>query len=89
MFVRRDSAAALSDMKAGLERLKIRSGDKIKGGLYIACIARGPHMFGSQNAEIELIRDIIGNIPLVGMYANGEISNKRLYSYTGILSLFL
>ena len=89
MFVRRDSAAALSDMKAGLERLKIRSGDKIKGGLYIACIARGPHMFGSQNAEIELIRDIIGNIPLVGMYANGEISNKRLYSYTGILNLFI
>ena len=46
-------------------------------------------MFGRQNAELELIRDIFGGIPLVGLYANGEISNNRIYSYTGVLTLFV
>jgi hypothetical protein len=27
-------------------------------------------------------------VPLVGMYANGEIFNNRLYGYTGVLTLF-
>ena len=89
MFVRRDSQAARNDLRQSFEKLKSRAGDHIKGGLYISCIARGPHMFGRQNAELELIRDIFGGIPLVGLYANGEISNNRLYSYTGVLTLFI
>ena len=89
MFVRRDSQAARNDLQQSFEKLKSRAGDHIKGGLYISCIARGPLMFGRQNAELELIRDIFGGIPLVGLYANGEISNNRLYSYTGVLTLFI
>ena len=89
MFVRRDSQAARNDLRQSFQKLKSRAGDHIKGGLYISCIARGSHMFGRQNAELELIRDIFGGIPLIGLYANGEISNSRLYSYTGVLTLFV
>ncbi len=89
MFVRRDPQAAENDLRQSFEKLKSRAGDHIKGGLYISCIARGPNMFGRQNAELELIRDIFGGIPLVGLYANGEISNNRIYSYTGVLTLFV
>ena len=89
MFVQRDSQAAENDLRQSFEKLKSRSGDQIKGGLYISCIARGPNMFGRQNAELELIRDIFGGIPVVGLYANGEISNNRIYSYTGVLTLFV
>jgi len=89
LFVRRDGEAAEQDLRQTFQKLKCRAGENIKGGLYISCIARGPHMFGTQNAELELIRDIFGDIPLVGMYANGEISNNRLYSYTGVLTLFV
>ena len=74
MFVRRDAQAAERDLRQSFEKLKSRVGDQIKGGLYISCIARGPNMFGRQNAELELIRDIFGGVPLVGLYANGEIS---------------
>jgi hypothetical protein len=28
-------------------------------------------------------------VPLVGFAGNGEISHNRVYSYTGVLSLFL
>ena len=88
MFVRRDAQAAERDLRQSFEKLKSRVGDQIKGGLYISCIARGPNMFGRQNAELELIRDIFGGIS-VGLYANGEISNNRIYSYTGVLTLFV
>jgi small ligand-binding sensory domain FIST len=72
-------------MVAGLKK---RSGNNLKGGIYISCIARGPHMFGEANAEMKIIESILGNIPIIGLYANGEISNNRLYSYTGVLTLF-
>jgi small ligand-binding sensory domain FIST len=92
MFVSRDANAARADLTAMLEKLKSRAGgggSPIKGAHYISCIARGPNMFGGKNAELGLVRDALGDIPLVGMYANGEISNDRLYSYTGVLTLFV
>ena len=72
-----------------LQRLSARAGGKAKGALFISCIARGPNMFGARGRELTMIRDIVGKIPLLGMYANGEISNSRLYGYTGVLTLFL
>ena len=89
MFVRRDPEAARLDLQNTFSRLNKRAKNNIKGAIYISCIARGPNMFGTQNAEVNLIREIIGDIPLVGMFANGEISANRLYTYTGVLSLFL
>jgi small ligand-binding sensory domain FIST len=88
MFVSRDANTAQKDLVEMVAGLKKRSGSNIKGGIYISCIARGPRMFGEVNTEIQIIESILGNIPIVGLYANGEISNNRLYSYTGVLTLF-
>lgn len=87
-FVSRDTDAARQDLIAMTTRLKKRSGGAPKAGVYVSCIARGPHMFSEDNSEIEIIRLILGDIPLVGVYLNGEISNNRLYTYTGVLTLF-
>jgi small ligand-binding sensory domain FIST len=46
-------------------------------------------MFGECSAEMRLIRDELGDFPLAGFFANGEISHDRLYGYTGVLLLFL
>ena len=46
-------------------------------------------MFGEANAEVQIIKSILGDIPIIGLYANGEISNNQLYSYTGVLTLFI
>jgi small ligand-binding sensory domain FIST len=35
-----------------------------------------------------LLRAVLGDIPIAGFYGAGEISNARLYGYTGILTLF-
>ena len=36
-----------------------------------------------------MIQDLLGDFPLVGFFANGEIYNGRIYGYTGVLTLFL
>lgn len=90
MFVRRDPASAQSDLKRALEDLKRRIGTrKILGGHYVSCVARGPQMFGDVGAEAKVIHDILGDFPMTGFFANGEISGRRLYGYTGVLSVFL
>lgn len=89
MFVRRDPKSAETDLTRMAESLKRRIGGRPKAGLYISCIGRGASMFGREGREIELIREQLGDFPLVGFYAGGEISNARLYGYTGVLVLFI
>lgn len=89
MFCRRDLDAAAEDMNRMLESIKKGLFGKPRGGVYYSCIARGPNLFGPQSEELGLIRDALGDFPLVGFFGNGEISHNRLYGYTGVLTLFV
>ncbi len=89
MFVRRDPQSARDDLIAMLDRLKARLPGPPKAGLYVSCVARGPRMFGCADVESGLIRERLGEFPLVGFFAGGEISHNRLYGYTGVLTLFV
>ncbi|MFM7345829.1 MAG: FIST C-terminal domain-containing protein [Tagaea sp.] len=86
-FVRRDRAAATRDLEKMAARTKARL-ERPKAGLYFSCLARGPHMFGPGSAERAILREALGDIPVAGFFCNGEISNARLYGYTGVLALF-
>ncbi|MCB9982861.1 MAG: FIST C-terminal domain-containing protein [Rhodospirillales bacterium] len=95
MFVHRDHKSAYRDLSAKLISLRKRVQQERgefapKGALYISCGARAYNEFeGAQKNEMALIREIIGDVPLTGFYAGGEISKGQLYGYTGILTLFL
>ena len=90
MFCRRDGNSAREDMQRMLERLSGRlAGRPVRGGVYISCIGRGRSQFGADSAELNIIRDTLGDFPLVGFFANGEFYNSRLYGYTGVLTLFV
>lgn len=90
MFCKRDSQTAIEDLKKMLNTLKTRLGDqKPKGALYVSCLGRGQHMFGDVSNEVKYITEILGDIPTVGFYANGEIAGQQLYGFTGVLTLFL
>ena len=88
-FCRRDHHAAVRDLKRMLADVKRRIEGAPRAGLYYACVARGPNLFGRESEELRLVRDELGEFPLVGFFANGEISHDRLYGYTGVLALFL
>jgi len=89
MFVRRDPKSAEADMVLMIDGLKKRLPETPRGGVYFSCVARGPNLFGEEGRELSLIKDLLGDFPLVGFFGNGEISNNRLYGYTGVLALFL
>ena len=95
LFVHRDHDSVYEDLSAKLVALRKRIEHEYgtfepKGALYISCVARAFNEFenGRQN-EMQLIHEIMGDIPLTGFYAGGEINKARLYGYTGILTLFL
>lgn len=89
MFVRRDPKSAEKDLNESLDNLKRRLPGPPKAGVFFSCVARGVNMFGTSGREMELIRARLGEFPMIGFYAGGEISNARLYGYTGVLALFL
>jgi small ligand-binding sensory domain FIST len=89
LFCRRDTPSALADLRRMLEGLKRRAGGTPKAGLYFSCVGRGPSLFGPDSAELRVVRDTLGDFPLVGFFGNGEISRDRLYGYTAVLTLFL
>jgi small ligand-binding sensory domain FIST len=89
IFTRRDKPAAEADLLRMLRGLKRRLSGPPKGAVYVSCVARGPNLFGKDNQELALIRQELGEVPLVGLFAGGEISHNRLYGYTGVLTLFM
>jgi small ligand-binding sensory domain FIST len=95
LFVHRDDQTVAEDLCKNLldlrERVKKSHGEfKPKAAIYVSCLARAfSEPQSKTQMEIELIRDIIGDVPLTGFYAGGEINRARLYGYTGILTLFL
>ena len=86
-FCKRDAQTAREDLERMLAALKTEV-PAPRGALYYSCLGRGEHMFGRRGAEMEIIREALGDVPLAGFFCNGEISHDRLYGYTGVLTLF-
>lgn len=60
----------------------------IAGAIYVSCTGRGGPHFGGPSAELQIIRRALGDVPLVGFFANGEIARNHVYGYTGVLTVF-
>lgn len=88
MFCSRDHETAVKDLRRVVANTAERAGAAGKGALYFSCVARGPNLFGPNGEEVTLLREGLGTIPLAGFYANGEISNDKLYGHTGVLVVF-
>jgi small ligand-binding sensory domain FIST len=95
-FCERNPDAARADllrMCAELrDELESPSGGKpqsMLGAVYVSCAGRGGPHFGSPSAELQLVRRALGDVPLVGFFAGGEIAHQQLYGYTGVLTVFV
>src|SRR5690349_3422733 len=89
MFCRRDRGTASDDLDRMLTSIRSGLYREPKGAVYFSCLGRGASLFGDNSEELRIIRDRLGEVPLVGFFCNGEISHNRLYGYTGVLTLFL
>ncbi len=61
---------------------------RIAGAVYVSCTGRGGAHFGGPSAELQIVRHALGDVPLVGFFAAGEIARHHLYGYTGVLTVF-
>ncbi len=61
---------------------------RIRGAIYVSCAGRGGPHFGAPSAELQIIRHALGDVPLAGFFAAGEIGHQHLYGYTGVLTVF-
>jgi small ligand-binding sensory domain FIST len=61
---------------------------RIAGAVYVSCSGRGGPHFGGPSAELQIVRRALGDVPLVGFFAAGEIASRHVYGYTGVLTVF-
>ena len=91
-FCTRNAQAARLDLvRIATEiREEIESGapSRISGALYVSCSGRGGPHFGRRHAELQTVRSALGDVPLAGFFAGGEIARHHLYGYTGVLTVF-
>ena len=85
VVARADLIRICTELREDLEA----SGQTARGAHYVSCVARGQHLFGANGAELALIRHNLGELPLAGFFAHGEIADGRLHGYTGVLTLFV
>jgi len=60
----------------------------IAGAIYVSCAGRGGPHFGAPSAELAIVRHALGDVPLAGFFASGEIARHHVYGYTGVLTVF-
>ena len=81
-----EAAAALGE--AALDNTAAPPAQRIVGAIYVSCAGRGGPHFGAPSAELQTVRRALGDVPLVGFFAGGEIAHQQLYGYTGVLTVF-
>ncbi len=79
---RRDLVRICSEIREELD------GRAMRGAVYVSCTGRGGPHFGAPSAELQLVQHALGEVPLVGFFAGGEIAHRHLYGYTGVLTVF-
>jgi small ligand-binding sensory domain FIST len=80
--------AARTGGDAGLLLGDTRRSGSVCGAVYVSCSGRGGPHFGGPSAELRIVQQALGDVPLVGFFAAGEIARHHLFGYTGVLTVF-
>jgi small ligand-binding sensory domain FIST len=89
----RDRETASEDLYWLLTAQKEKAGrPPAAGGLLFSCNGRGQRLFGDPHHDITAIRNQIGDIPVAGFFAQGEIGpvggKNFLHGFTASVALF-
>ena len=90
-FAYRNHKSAEIDIRAMLTRLKNKNTNTPDFGIYFNCASRGEALYGRSNVDTQIIKEILGDFPLIGFYGGYELAQMpqgvQLYTYTGVLVL--
>jgi len=92
-FQIRDAEASRQDLRQMLDELAERlKGRRPAFGCYFDCAGRGRGLFGVPDHDVTVIRERLGEFPLIGFFGNGELApigrRNFFHNYTGALVIF-
>lgn len=88
----RDAQSASEDLHLLLAADRSRYVQPPLGALMFSCCGRGRGLFGRPHHDVTVLRERVGNIPVAGFFAQGEIGpvggTNFLHGYTASVALF-
>ncbi|WP_040790002.1 FIST signal transduction protein [Nocardia paucivorans] len=92
-FQVRDPLGADKDLRAALTKASANLPGRPAGALLFTCVGRGKRLFDTPDHDAATIQDMLGEIPLAGFFAGGEIGpivgRNALHGFTASLALFV
>ena len=86
----RDAQTAVEDLQLLLDAQQLEDGPF--AGLLVTCNGRGKKLFEEEDYDLTIIRKRIGDVPIAGFFAAGEIGpisgHSFLHGHTACLTLF-
>ena len=91
-FHLRDAKSASEDLHFLLAADRAKHRDRPLGALLFSCCGRGEGLFGRRHHDSSVVQDRLGQIPVAGFFAQGEIGpvgdRNFLHGYTASMALF-
>jgi putative uncharacterized protein h16_B0207 len=87
-----DAKAARADMARMLTELRDEITAQqltIRGGIYVTDMTRPHAMFQEPGSELRMIREALGDFPLVGYCSEAEVHRNVRHTHAGLLTLFV
>jgi small ligand-binding sensory domain FIST len=88
----RDESTADEDLRNLLRGGRQTSSDRRRGALLFTCNGRGTRLFSAANHDATCIREELGELPVAGLFAQGEIGpigkQNFLHGFTASVALF-
>ena len=88
----RDHESADADLRAALQAASGQMAHPAGGALVFSCNGRGTHMFPEPHHDALAIRDVLGDIPVAGLFCNGEIGpvcgRTHMHGFTATMAIF-
>lgn len=88
----RDEASADADLTSLLAKARDASPAKPLGGLLFTCNGRGTRLFSIENHDAASVQQTLGDIPLAGFFAQGELGpvggKNYIHGFTASIALF-
>lgn len=85
----RDHASADADLRRALGEVPRGTA---RGALLFTCNGRGTRMFPGPDHDAAAIADVLGQVPMAGMFCNGEIGpvggRAHLHGFTATMAIF-